>query len=66
MHQVVFEDEDDDMTDLAYDMDSDTASDWEHKIYTNVSAAFTVSPYDEQFSSLSSDVAFYNATNTRR
>ena len=44
MHQVAFDEEDNDVNDLAYSMVSVTESDWEAKFYANVSAAFTVPP----------------------
>ena len=64
-HQVVFEDEDDEMTDLASTMSSVFASVWEANIDTNVSTSFAVSLSVEQCSSSSSDVAFCKAMNVR-
>ena len=48
-HQVVFEDEDDEMNDLDSNIDSVYASDWEANIDANVSTAFSVPPSVEQY-----------------
>jgi len=64
-YQVVFEEKDYEMTDLAYDMASVSASDWEANIDANVAKAFAVSPSVDQHSSPSCDVAFCKATNLR-
>ena len=64
-YQVVFEDEDDELTDLASTMASVSASDWEANIDANVSTAFSVPPSVEQCSNPSSDVAFCKAINLR-
>ena len=46
-HQVVFEEEDDEITGLASTMASVSANDCEYSNDTNLSAAFYVSPYIE-------------------
>ena len=43
-HQVVFEEEDDDLIELASTMASVPGSDWEANIDANVSTSFSVSP----------------------
>ena len=58
MHQVVFEGKDDDMNELASNIDSATASDWETNIDDNASASFTTSLSFEHYSSPISNNAF--------
>ena len=65
MCQVVFEREDDDMTELASTIASVTESDWEANIDANVSLAFNVTQSFENHSIPSSDVDFFNAMNLR-
>ena len=65
MHQVMFRDKDDDVTGLTHIMALVAAADWESNIDTNVSVAFTVSPYFEQYSRPSPYVAFYNDANLK-
>ena len=57
-HQVVFEDEDDEITDLAYSMSLVSASDWGINIDANVFAVFYVPPCFEYHVSSSYDFAF--------
>ena len=64
-HQALFEDEHDEMTDLASTMASVTEIDWESNVDSNVSAESTAPPYDKQCSSPSSNVAFFKAINAR-
>ena len=64
-HQVMFEDEDDEMTDLASTMASVSANDWESNIDSNVSTAFSVPLSIEQRLSPSSNVAFFKDINLR-
>ena len=64
-HQVMFEDGDNEVSDLASTMASVSASDWVDNIDVNVHTSFSVPPSAEQHSSPSSDVAFCKAINFR-
>ena len=64
-HQIVFEQEDNDVTDLNYSMLSVSICDWEANINTNVSSAFSVTLYIKKYSSPISDVAFCKAMHMR-
>ena len=64
-HQVVFEDDDDDMVDLACAMANITTTDWETNVNSNISSAFAVSLPSKQYTSPSSDVAFCKSINLR-
>ena len=62
----MFEEENDETTDLDYSIPSVTVSDWEQSSDTNVSASYSMPPCAQQYLSSSSYVAFCNALNTRR
>ena len=64
-HQVVFEEEDDDVCDLAHCIASVSTNDREANIDTNVPVAFTMLLSIEKHSSPSSDVSVYKAMNLR-
>ena len=57
----MFQDEDDDVTDLVSAISSVSTSDWEYRIDTNVHAEFSLPLSVDQCSSPSSDVSICNA-----
>ena len=64
-HQVVFEEECDNVTELASAMASFSTSDWEAKINCKFSAAFNMPPIIEQNSIPRYDISFCNTKNLR-
>ena len=65
MDQVVFEEEDDYMTNLASTMALVIASVWEASIKANGSTVFSTQLSVDKYSSLCSDFVFFNAMNLR-
>ena len=64
-HQVVFEDEHDDTTDLDCSIASVSKSDWEANVDANMSAAFDVTPSVGKSPNFSLHVSFCCALNIR-